>query len=364
MSIYIHIPFCNKICSYCDFCKMLYYKKWVNSYLEELKKEIEKEYKQDTIKTLYIGGGTPSSLSIKELEILFKIINQIKLDNTYEFTFECNIDDLDEEKLKLLFKNKVNRLSIGVQTFNKNHLKILNRNHNYKEVAETINLAKTIGFNNINVDLIYAIPNQTIKELKEDLDLFTSLNIEHISTYSLMIEPHTRLYINKTEQIDEDLDYEMYNYIINYLKNKGFNHYEISNFAKKNKESKHNLTYWNNENYYGFGLGASGYINKTRYDNVKSLNKYLNGIYKLNEEILDKNKTIENELILGFRKMEGINIDAFNNKYNIDILSNKIIQKLIKERKLINENNYIYIKPEYIYISNDILVNFIGETYE
>lgn len=361
MSIYIHIPFCKTICSYCDFCKMLYYEKWVDKYLEELKKEILNTYKNDIIETIYIGGGTPSSLSLEELSKLFEIVKIFKLADNYEFTFECNIDDLDYEKLELLFQNKVNRLSIGIQSFNKDNLKILNRNHDYQVVLEKINMAKRIGFNNINVDLIYAIPNESMDTLKNDLDLFTSLDISHISTYSLMIEPNTKLYINKVSNIDEEIDYKMYNYIINYLKDKGFNHYEISNFSKEGFVSRHNLVYWNNKYYYGFGLGASGYVDNIRYDNTKSLNEYLNGNYRLNKEFLDKKKTIENELILGFRKIKGINKKDFYKKYNVKLEEMEIIKKLIKERKLTNDIDNIYIDSKYIYISNEILINFIGE---
>ena len=258
-SCYIHIPFCNKICSYCDFAKVNYNKLYIDAYLDSLSHEIDLYYKSEILDTLYIGGGTPSGLEIDELNKLFKILKKIKLNKTYEFTFECNIESLTEEKLKLLYNNGVNRLSIGIQTLNLKFLKFLNRNHNKESVLNIINLANTIGFNNINVDLIYAIPGETISDLEEDLKFLTSLPITHISTYSLMIEPHTKLYIDNIKNIDQDLDYKMYKFICNYLKNKGFNHYEISNFSKKHN-SKHNLTYWNNEFYYGFGLSSSGFI--------------------------------------------------------------------------------------------------------
>lgn len=361
MSIYIHIPFCKTICSYCDFCKLINNKKWVIKYLQELKKEVLKYYKGEIVETIYIGGGTPSSLDKEDLKELFEIIKIIKKNKDYEFTFECNIDDLTKEKLELLYQNDVNRLSIGIQSFNKQNLKLLNRNHNYNTVKEKIELACIIGFKNINVDLIYAIPNQSIDDLKEDLDLFTSLNINHISTYSLIIEPNTKLYIDNIKNIDEELDYKMYEYINEYLNKKNFNHYEISNFAKNGYESNHNLVYWNNENYYGFGLGASGYINNLRYDNTKSLNKYLNGHYRLNEHKLEKKEIIENEFILGFRKTKGINKQDFYNKYQIKLEENQMIKKLIEEGKLIDNNENIYIDPKKIYISNDILINFIGE---
>ncbi|HHW69402.1 MAG TPA: radical SAM family heme chaperone HemW [Tenericutes bacterium] len=363
-SVYIHIPFCSTICSYCDFCKFLYNEEWVEKYLNELEKEIKSKYNGELIKTLYIGGGTPSCLSIAELTKLFEIIKYFNKDINCETTFECNIENINEEKLLFLLNNKVNRLSIGVQTFNDNYLSFLNRKHVETEIKDKIEFAKKIGFDNISIDLIYAIPNQTINELKMEIDKFIELDINHISTYSLIIESNTKLNIDNISNIDEALDKEMYDYITNRLLKKGFNHYEISNFAKPGYESKHNLVYWNNQNYYGFGLGASGYINDIRYENTRSFNNYLNGKYVLNEEVLDKQKTIENEYILGFRKIKGINKVDFYNKFRVDISKNKNIQKNIKEGKIIDDGENIFIKKEYIYISNSILIDFIGDDYE
>lgn len=362
-AVYIHIPFCNTICSYCDFCKVFYNKELVSKYLIELGKEIDLKYRREVIETIYIGGGTPSCLSIDELVSLFKIINKFNLSSDYEFTFECNIENIDYEKLKFLYDNGVNRISIGVQTFNDKFLKFLNRNHKSSEVFDTIKCAKEIGFNNINVDLMYAFPGQTIDDLKNDLDYVLKLDISHISTYSLIIEEHTKLYIEKQENIDEDLDREMYDLIVSKLIDNGFVHYEVSNFCKNGYQSRHNLVYWNNLNYYGFGCGASGYIKNVRYDNTRSLSNYLKGNYVLNNENLDMNTIIENEFILGFRKISGINIIDFNNKYG-NIFKYEVINRLIKEGKLINDGGNIFINPKYIYISNSILVDFIGEMYE
>lgn len=360
-SAYIHIPFCKTICSYCDFCKMFYNEQLVDIYLLELEREINKNYKGEKLKTIYIGGGTPSSLNLKQLDRLMNIIKIFNLEEENEFTVECNIENITKEKLELLYKNKVNRLSIGIQTFNEKYLEFLNRNHTKKEINEKINLAKKIGFKNINIDLMYAFPNETIEELDQDINEFLKLDITHISTYSLIIEPHTKLYIDKIKNIDEDLDRKMYDLICKKL-NK-YNHYEISNFAKPGYESIHNLTYWNNENYYGFGLGASGYINNIRYDNTKNINEYLKGNYIKNKEELTKNIEIENEFILGLRKIKGINIEKFNKKYD-NIFKYDVVNRLLKEKKLITDNKNIYINKEYIYTSNNILIEFIGENYE
>lgn len=359
-SVYVHIPFCCSICSYCDFSKFYYNEDWINQYLESLNNEIDLNYKGEVLNTLYIGGGTPSCLNVEQLTKLFNIIKKFNLSTKVEFTFECNVENINKEKLELLYNNGVNRLSIGVQTFNNDLLKTLNRHHTKEEVIEKINLAKSIGFNNINVDLIYAIPKEDMNILKNDLDLFLSLNINHISTYSLIIEPNTKLYIDKFKNIDEDLDYEMYKYICTKLKENGYNHYEISNFAKDGYESSHNLTYWNNEEYYGFGLGASGYVNGIRYDNTKSLNKYLNRNYIYESHKLELKEIIENEFILGLRKVKGINKKFFQDKYNINIKDINHVKKLITEGKLLEDKDNIYINPKYLYTSNDILIEFLN----
>lgn len=355
-SVYIHIPFCNDICSYCDFCKMYYNSNLVDKYLESLKKEIKLNYKNDIINTIYIGGGTPSSLNKIQLNELLEILKIFKTNN-FEYTIECNIESITEDKLILFKKYGINRISIGIQTLNDKYIKYLNRHHNKEMVIDKINLVKKY-INNINIDLIYAIPGQTLKELDEDLEFVLSLDINHISTYSLIIEEHTKLFIDKTINIDEDLDYQMYKYICKKLNN--YNHYEISNFSKLGFESRHNLVYWNNLEYYGFGLGASGYINDIRYENTRSINKYLNGDYIKEYHKLDKKETIENEFILGLRKIKGINKLDFLKKYNIDINSIDIVNKLLKTNKLIDDGKNIYINNKYLYTSNEILINFIS----
>ena len=208
-SDYIHIPFCNTICSYCDFCKFLKNKEWVDKYLTILNKEISSTYKSEVLDTLYIGGGTPSSLDIDELNKLFDILKIFNLSDTYEFTFECNIESITEEKLKLLKENRVNRISIGIETFNDKYLTFLNRHHTKESALKTINLVKKY-FDNINIDLMYAIPGETLKELESDIDILLNLDIPHISTYSLIIEENTKLYEDRTEYIDDELDSDMY----------------------------------------------------------------------------------------------------------------------------------------------------------
>lgn len=352
---YIHIPFCDSICSYCDFPKMLKSTNYAHDYLVALKKEIETNYQNDILATIYIGGGTPSCLSIDELKKLLDITKIFKTNNL-EFSIEVNIENISEDKLKLFKEYGINRISVGIETFNNKYLRFLNRKYEEKDIIPKINLIKKY-FTNINVDLMYAFPGQTLDELREDLEKIIKLNVNHISTYSLIIEPNTVLYNKKVKNIDEDLDYLMYKEIISKLGN--YHHYEISNFAKVGFESKHNLTYWNNLEYYGFGLGASGYIKDIRYTNTKSINKYLAGKYILESHKLSLQEKKENEFILGLRKIEGIDILEYKNKYHEDILEYQNVKKLLEENKLIIRNNYLFINYKYLYISNEILVNLI-----
>ena len=359
-SIYIHIPFCKKICSYCDFCKNYYDEKIVNNYLDALSNEIINNYNNELISTIYIGGGTPSCLSNNELHKLFNILNIIKKSKKLEYTFECNYEDITDEKLKLLKKNKVNRLSIGIQTFNEKYSKVLNRNINKKEILNKVFLAKKY-FDNINLDLMYALPNETLNELESDLKEYIKLNVKHISIYSLIVEEHTKLYIDGINEIDENKQYEMYKCINKILKKHGYKQYEISNYAKKGYESKHNLTYWNNENYYGFGLGASGFINSIRYDNTKSMFNYINGNTIYNKEIINKDLLIEDEIMLNLRKVRGINKNKFYKRYSVKLNELYDINELLNNGYLKENKTSIYIPFKYLFVSNEVIVKILNQ---
>lgn len=358
-SVYVHVPFCSSICTYCDFCKMFYDSKIVSQYLDELEKEIKSTYKGESIRTIYIGGGTPSALKNDELEKIFSILNTFNKDNLLEYTVECNIENIDEDKLKILKSNGVNRLSIGVQSFNNKLLTILGRNHTKENVIKTIEKVKKYGFNNINVDLIYGINGETIDDLKDDVNTFLKLDISHISLYSLIIEPHTKLFVKDFNELDEDLNALMYEYINDTLKENNYVHYEISNYAKEGFQSKHNLVYWHNEEYYGFGLGASSFVNNKRYDNTKSINRYFEGKYIANENALHTKENMQNEMILGLRLAEGVNKDNFYKKYGVEMSSIFPISSLIEKGLLKEENNYVFIPEDKLFVSNEILIEFL-----
>jgi len=357
-SCYIHIPFCSNICSYCDFCKFYYQDALVDEYLDILLREINDRYKGELLETIYIGGGTPSALNINQLEKLFNGLNNLNVVSDLEFTVECNILDLTDDKLSFFKKHGVNRLSIGVQSFNFEILKFLERDYDDEIIKEKINLAKKY-FSNINIDLIYAVPGETIEILKNDLELFLSLGITHISTYSLMIEDHTKLGIKGVLPISEELDKKMYDIICTTLTDYGFNHYEISNYALNGYESKHNLTYWKNEEYYGFGIGASGYIDSIRYTNTKNIKKYLGGNYIQEEELVTSIIDASNYAILGLRTINGVNKKNFIDKFGVDFIKYFDIQNLISENIILETDVSYYLNPEYWYISNEILVKFV-----
>ena len=359
-SMYIHIPFCKSICSYCDFCKFIYHGPWIEKYLNALENEMKNRYNGEIMHTIYIGGGTPSVLINQDLERLLTIIkNNVNMSDDLEYTIECNLNDIDEQLLETLKKYGINRLSIGIESFNPKKLEFMERSHTFEEAEEKINLARSKGFDNINVDLIYGIPGESVKELKKDLALFLKLKPDHISTYSLIIEDNTKIALKGIQPISEDLDAKMYEYICGELDDKGYEHYEISNFCLNQKYSRHNLNCWDNKEYYGFGVGASGYTFGVRYDNTKSLTSYFEGNYLLSEKVLSKEEIIDNELMLGLRKIKGIYLPDFYKKYNKNIQDIYDLKEALRNKELLYENDYLFVNPEYIYVMNEILIKIL-----
>lgn len=364
-SCYIHIPFCDKICSYCDFCKLFSYTNWIDSYLDSLEKEIDTFYQGEVLDTIYIGGGTPSCLSISQLEHLFKIVDKLNKSSQLEYTIEGNFESTTEEKLKLYKKYGINRLSFGLESIHPKNLEFLQRKTEKKQVEETLTKARKLGFSNVNLDLMYAMPTEDVEVLQEDLSYFLSLGVEHISTYSLMIEKNTILGIQKIEPIEDEKDFQMYQEICKEMKKNHYLHYEISNFAKKGYESKHNKTYWNNEYYYGFGLSSCSYIKEERIENTRSIHKYLKGKYRRNIEKISEKEKIEYEVILNLRKREGISFDEFYKKYYKDFHRCYKYDALLREGYLLEEDNRLFIPEDKWYISNEIIVRLLErEVYE
>lgn len=370
-ALYIHIPFCSSICTYCDFYKMIAKAGRKEKYIAHLVKEAEmkKDY-FSALKTIYIGGGTPTSLPFNLLDFLLTNLSRmIDLKQIEEYTVEANPNDITPEVARLLKENGVNRISLGVQSFDPEKLKILGRKHSEKDVRNCIKILHDQGFKNINIDLIYGLKDDNFKKVKRDVKKAIALGVTHISAYSLILEDKTILKKlsdeGKFERMDEDAEAEIFRKLTVYLKRRGFVHYEISNFSRKNFQSKHNLTYWNNMNYIGVGANSSYYIGNTRYTNIDNLDKYCEGInsgkpvYK-EVEVLSKEEQMKEEMILGLRKIEGISISDFKNKYGTDVFrAFPIIRNLIKLKLLAIKKDKLFIPEKSLYLSNEVLVNFI-----
>ena len=372
IGIYIHIPFCIKKCEYCDFVSYCNKKEYVPQYINALKKEIKnninKEYK---ITTIYIGGGTPSSI---EENYIADIIETIKLNmndedlknfENIEVTIEVNPGTVNKEKLQVYKKIGINRLSIGLQETHNELLKSIGRIHTYEEFIKTYKLARKIGFNNINVDLMIALPNQTIQDIKENLEKITKLNPEHISVYSLILEEGTPFYNkyneNKIKLPDEELERNMYWYVKNTLENNGYMHYEISNFSKKGFESKHNMNCWNQEEYLGFGVAAHSYNNRIRYSNTNSIEEYIKGSNKIIHEEQTLEDMQKEYMLLGLRKIEGINIQKFKNKFaqNPIFIFKEQLNKLVDEELIIVDGNEIKLTNKGLDLANIVWEEFV-----
>lgn len=357
-SLYVHIPFCEHICHYCDFSKLLYDQNWEKSYLEELKKEIESySIRSHSLKTIYVGGGTPTCLSSSSLEKLLNYLGKFLADE-YEFTIEGNPEGITLEKVQILKNSGINRLSIGIQSSNDKILAFLGRKHSFEEARDAVSLAKRVGFKNISCDLIYAIPNETLVDLKKDIDALLSLEVPHLSTYSLTINPGTAFYNKGYKEEDDSLAAEMYNLILYSLRNAGYKRYEVSNFAKEGKYSKHNLTYWKDQEYYGVGLGASGYVGNIRYTNTKSLKEYLEGKYVKEKEYLNEESQLEDFFLTNLRLAQGFSKKDFRNRFGFDFKDRYLDSyKKLKNNGLLRENeDYIYPSDKGILLLDRILL--------
>lgn len=317
-SLYIHIPFCESICDYCDFTKLQYFHSFAEKYLVALKKELNEKVTNKELDTIYIGGGTPTSLNDEQFEELLKMVDPLAK-CVKEYTVEANPESLTLSKIKLLKKYGINRVSIGVESTNNQILKSINRKHTFEDVKTAVDNLRENGINNINLDLIIGLPNVSFKMLEKDINNILSLNPNHISCYSLTVHEHTVFYINKIEEPNEEYSYEAYKTINSLLEENGFIHYEVSNWSKPGFESLHNLTYWRNEQYYGLGLGASGYIDNIRYKNTTNFNKYISFINEIEQEVVTLEDNRQYEIMLRLRTKEGIDVLDFKDKFGYDI---------------------------------------------
>ena len=371
---YIHIPFCEHICFYCDFNKVFLEGQPVDEYVDMLLREMQLTMAQtpdEKIETIYVGGGTPTTLNEKQLDRLLtgmKKILPFQLGN--EFTFEANPGDLSVEKLKVLHDHGVNRLSMGVQSFNDDLLKKIGRIHKVKDVYQSIANARQVGFENISIDLIYRLPGQTEADFKNSLVKALELELPHYSTYSLILENKTIFYNlmrqGKLPLPTEDEEANMYQMAIDLMAEKGRKQYEISNYALPGFESQHNLIYWKNEKYYGFGAGAHGYLGGHRYQNNGPIQQYLeplreNRLPILRTQQLSIEEKIEEEMFLGLRKLEGVSIQHFFDKFQVSVFEvyQEVIDSLVADGLLEVTLDKIRLTEKGKFLGNEVFQAFL-----
>lgn len=370
-SAYVHIPFCTQICYYCDFSKVFIKNQPVDSYLEHLLEEFQ-SYDIQKLRTLYIGGGTPTALSASQLEVLLKgLTKNLDLSVLEELTIEANPGDLDADKIAVLKNSAVNRVSLGVQTFDDKMLKKIGRSHLEKDIYENIDRLKLAGFDNISIDLIYALPGQTMEQVKDNVAKAIGLDIPHMSLYSLILENHTvfmnRMRRGKLPLPKEELEAEMFEYIIVELERVGFEHYEISNFSKPGFESRHNLMYWDNAEYYGIGAGASGYVNGVRYKNHGPIRHYLSAVEegnaRITEEHLSQKEQMEEEMFLGLRKKSGVSMARFEEKFgrSFDGLYGEIVRDLVQQGLMQIDGDRVRMTKRGLFLGDTVAERFILE---
>jgi putative oxygen-independent coproporphyrinogen III oxidase len=372
-SAYIHIPFCEHICYYCDFNKVFLEGQPVDEYIEALLKEARLALRQNPVEkmaTLYVGGGTPTSLTASQLERLLSGLREILPYNNGEFTVEANPGDLTTDKLDVMKNYGVNRLSMGVQTFDDRLLKKIGRKHTAQDVYDTIQLLEEKDFSNVTIDLIYALPGQSLESFRDTVTRALALDLPHYALYSLILENQT-MFMNwvrrgKMHLPEQELEAQMYAETIDAMEKAGRKQYEISNFAKPGFESQHNLVYWNNQNYFGLGAGASGYLGNRRYKNRGPIQHYLKSLKNdqlpvLEEEILTQKAQIEEEMFLGLRKILGVDKTVFENRFGFSMMDvyGDVIEKL-KQQKLITEtDSRVCLTEEGLFRGNDVFEEFL-----
>lgn len=378
-SAYIHIPFCEHICYYCDFNKVFLEGQPVDEYIQSLLTEIRLTLEKHPTKvseTIYIGGGTPTSLTAKQLDVLLTGIHRyLPTHTTKEFTVEANPGDLTAEKLDVFKAHGVNRLSMGVQTFDDRLLKKIGRKHSVQDVYDTIKLLEKKQFDNVSIDLIYALPGQTLESFRDTLTKALAFDLPHYSMYSLILENKT-MFMNwvrqgRLELPTQEAETQMFEEAIIAMAQSGHHQYEISNFAKKGKESMHNLVYWDNEHYFGFGAGASGYLDQKRYKNYGPIQHYMKPLKEqrlpiFETEEISRANQIEEEMFLGLRKIEGVSLRRFEEKFNqkLTTVYQSVIDELQQQQLAVLEEDYFRLTPKGLFIGNDVFEKFLLDKEE
>ena len=369
LELYIHIPFCIKKCDYCDFLSGPVSRAGQEDYVYALLREIKEAASREKrpVSTLFIGGGTPSVLPVDLMELLLRELSeQFRFLPAAECTIEANPGTLTEEKLVLYRKYGLNRISIGLQSPVDQELNMLGRIHDYREFLESYELARHVGFDNINVDLMFAIPGQSYEGWVRNLRTVAALAPEHISAYSLIIEEGTPFFSRKLDLPDEDTEYRMYEDVAGILGEYGYHQYEISNYARSGFECRHNKGYWTRMDYLGLGLGAASLIGKKRFTNTNIMEEYLNhsrdltGIRK-DVEILEKKDEMGEFMFLGLRMTEGVSEEEFQEYFHVSVekIYGRVIEKYIRQGLLERRNGRIFLTRRGIHVSNAVMADFL-----
>lgn len=372
IALYIHIPFCKQKCFYCDFPSYARKDDLMNDYVSSLIKEIGSITRVYKVKSLFIGGGTPSYLNEKALEKLMEAIKKINFVDDAEKTIECNPGTLSKEKFEIIKNGGINRLSFGLQTTKNYLLKEIGRIHTFEEFKENYKYARNLGFNNINIDMMFGLPKQSLNDWLESLEEVIELKPDHISAYSLIIEEGTPFYKlyneDKLQLPSEDEEREMYARGKQLLIDSGYNQYEISNYAKEGKECLHNIVYWKCEEYIGVGASSSSYIDGKRIKNIDDLREYTKRINNeesvIEEEVINTKKDdIEEFMFMGLRMNSGVEEEEFKRRFNIDIdhVYKDVIEGNIKKGLLERKKGRIYLTDKGIELSNMVMSDVILE---
>ncbi len=362
--LYVHIPFCHLICSYCDFVKkQVKDKVEEDGYIKSLIKELDTVYLDNPyFDTIFIGGGTPNNLSLPNLNLLLKTLRKFK--GVKEYTIECNPELITKEQVALFKKYGINRVSLGVQSFHQETIKFLKRNHTILDVENSIKLIKKAGIQNFSFDLMYGIKNQSLEILKKDLEIAIKFNPKHISYYALILEQNTFLAFLEKQGIrttlTEEVCLKQYNFIKKLLRKHHFSQYETSNYARSKYQSQHNLIYWTDSEYIGAGLAASGYSTEMRINNTAILHAYINKGPGKTEAKQSNDELISTAVVLGLRKTNGIKLKYFKKKYSVDLFKYfPTIKKLLARKMLRYTKGRLYIPYKYIYLENQIMQEFV-----
>ena len=376
-AVYLHIPFCDYICHYCDFNKVFMQGQPVNDYLAHMDLEMKhtlEQFPTDRIETIFVGGGTPTALNEEQLERFLKDVQNRfgpYLCDSVEFSMEANPGSVTPEKLRIMKAYGVNRLSIGAQAFQDSLLNKLGRGHSVAEIGEIVRMAQNEGFMNLSLDLMFGLPDQTIPQFSESITKAIELGITHISSYSLQVEKKTVFY-NKWRKGElplptEEAEADMYEMLITRLEKAGLLQYEISNFAKPGYESKHNITYWKNNEYYGIGAGAHSYIDGVRRANAGPLKQYMtkideSGFPYMDDNVLTENERMEEEMFMGLRMKEGVSKETFQKKFNhsIEDVFSEQINKLVQNQLIQDTGTHITLTEQGFFLGNEVFQEFLA----